>query len=134
MQLSVPVPNNRAFYSAHQKAEKWRTPWHTPSTLAKKKGTHVPLALGQTIVPRLYYLWVVLGFQRTAVDMKQLINTQSERAFSSGPDADYRCSQTWTLIAHTLSFDATSRLQSGTNARLCRLCSAGLGRGVCWSR
>lgn len=81
--------------------------------IRKKKGRHVPLARGQTIVPCLYYLWAVLDFQRTAVDMKQLINTQRKPAFSSGPDADYRCHQTRSLIAHTLSFDATSRLQSG---------------------
>lgn len=47
----------------------------------KKKDRRVLLALGQTIVLCLYYLWAVLDFQRTAVDMKQLINTQSERSF-----------------------------------------------------
>lgn len=74
-----------------------------------QKGTHVPLALGQTNVPSLYYLWAALDILRTAVDMKQLINTQS-KAFSSEPDADYRCHQTQALIAHTPSFDATSCL------------------------
>lgn len=51
------------------------------ATKEKKKDRRVPLALGQTIVLCLYYLWAVLDFQRTAVDMKQLINTQSERSF-----------------------------------------------------
>lgn len=101
--------------------------------IQKKKGRHVPLAPGQTIVLGLYYLWAVQDFQRTAVDMKQLINTQGKQAFSSGPDADYRCHQTRNLITHTLSFDATSCLQSSTNARRRRLCSAGLCRGVYWS-
>lgn len=38
MQLSVPVPpNNGAFYSAHQKAEKARSARHTPSTPPKER-------------------------------------------------------------------------------------------------
>ena len=34
------------------------------------------LAPGQTNVLRIYYLWEALYFQGTAVDLKQLINTQ----------------------------------------------------------
>lgn len=63
---------------------------------------------------------------------KQLINTQSKQAFSSGPDTDYRCHETWNLIASTLSFDAMSCLQSSANTWLWHLCSAGLsGDGNC---
>lgn len=76
------------------------------------------LALGQTNVLRIYYLWAALHFQRTAVDLKQLINTQSKQAFSSGPDTDYRCHETWNLITSTLSFDAMSCLQSSGNTWL----------------
>lgn len=86
---------------------------------------HVPLALGQTNVLSLYYLWAALDILRTAVDMKQLINAQS-KAFSSEPDADYRCHQTRALIAHTPSFDATSCLHWSR-----RLRSAGMAIVIC---
>lgn len=90
------------------------------------------LAPGQTNALRIYYLWAALNFQRTAVDLKQLINTQSQQAFSSGPDTDYRCHETWNLITSTLSFDATSCLQSSANTWLSHLCSSGLsGDGNC---
>ncbi len=86
------------------------------------------LAPFQTNAPRIYYLWAVLYFQRTAVDLKQLINTQSQQAFSSGPDTDYRCHETWNLITSTLSFDAISSLQSSANTWLWHLRSSGLCR------
>lgn len=44
------------------------------------------LAPGQTNVLRIYYLWEALYFQGTAADLKQLINTLRQQAFSSGPD------------------------------------------------
>lgn len=76
------------------------------------------LAPGQTNALRIYYLGAALHFQRTAVDLKQLINTQRQQAFSSGPDADYRCHGTWNLITSTLSFDAIACLQSAANTWL----------------
>lgn len=42
------------------------------------------LAPSQTNALHLYYLWAALCSQRTAVDMKQLINTQSKQAFHLG--------------------------------------------------
>lgn len=84
MQLSVPVPPTTAHFTAHIKRQKKRGvlgTCHPRHRRKKKKDRRVPLALGQTIVLCLYYLWAVLDFQRTAVDMKQLINTQSERSF-----------------------------------------------------
>lgn len=104
------------------KGIKERKPWRT----TKKKGACTLLAPGQTNVLRIYYLWALLYFQRTAVDLKQLINTQSKHAFSFGPDADYRCHKTWNLITSTLSFDAMSCLQSSANTWLWHLGSAGL--------
>lgn len=90
------------------------------------------LAPSQTNPLRIYYLRAALYFQRTAVDLKQLINTQRQQAFSSGPDTDYRCHETWNLITSTLSFDAISRLQFCANTWLRHLCSSGLSRdGTC---
>lgn len=93
-----------------------------------KKRAHTLLAPGQTNAPHIYYLRAALYFQRTAVDLKQLINTQSQQAFSSGPDTDYRCHKTWNLITSTVSFDAISCLQSSANTWLWHLCSSGLSR------
>lgn len=73
------------------------------------------LASGQTNVLHIYHLWEALYFQGTAVDLKQLINTQRQQAFSSGPDTDYRCHETRNLITSTLSFDTVSCLQSIAN-------------------
>lgn len=70
------------------------------------------LAHCQTSALRIYYLLAALYFQRTAVDPKQLINTQRKPAFSSGPDADYRCHETWNLITSTPSFDAAPSIPS----------------------
>lgn len=69
-----------AHFTAHIKRQKNRGAVGTrhPRHARKKKDRRVPLALGQTIVLCLYYLWAVLDFQRTAVDMKQLINTRSK--------------------------------------------------------
>lgn len=78
------------------------------------------------------YVFIMYGqlltSRRTAVDLKQLINTRGEQAFSSRPDADYRCYETWNFITSTLSFDAMSCLQSSGNTWLRHLCSAGLPR------
>lgn len=67
-----------------------RCPRHTG-----QKGRHVPLALGQTNVPCLYYLWAALDILRTAVDMKQLIKHTKQAKL---------CHQGQTLIT-----DATRR-------------------------
>lgn len=134
MQLSVPVPKNLHFMvNKIKRCKIKKTLAHTyHTTKGKKKGARMLLALGQTNVLRIYYLWAALHFQRTAVDLKQLINTQSKQAFSSGPDTDYRCHETWNLITSTLSFDAMSCLQSSGNTWLWHLCSAGLsGDGNC---
>lgn len=94
----------------------------------QKKRAHILLASSQANALRIYYLRAALYFQRTAVDLKQLINTQSQQAFSSGPDTDYRCHETGNLITSTLSFDAISRLQFRANTWLWHLCSSGLSR------
>lgn len=93
-----------------------------------KKRAHMLLALSQANALRIYYLRAALYFQRTAVDLKQLINTQSQQAFSSGPDNDYRCHETCNLITSMLSFDAISCLQSRANTWLWHLRSSGLSR------
>lgn len=76
------------------------------------------LAPSQTNALHVYYLQAALHFQGTAVDLKQLINTQSQQAFSSGPDTDYRCHETWNLITSMLSFDVISHRQSSANTWL----------------
>lgn len=77
------------------------------------------LALGQASALRIYYLRAALtASKRPAVDLKQLINTQIQKAFSSGPDTDYRCHETWSLITSMLSFDVISRLQFTANTWL----------------
>lgn len=64
----------------------------------RKPLTHMPHCTNEHIsrwllarqMQRAFIIYGQLYFQRTAVDLKQLINTQRGRAFSSEPDADYR--------------------------------------------
>ncbi len=129
MQLSVPVPRDLHFIAQIKRYKTKEAFTHIPHY---KKRAHMLLAPGQTNALRIYYLWAALYFQRTAVDLKQLINTQSQQAFSSGPDTDYRCHETWNLITSTLSFDAIPCLQSSANTWLWHLCASGLsGEGYC---
>lgn len=117
MQLSV--HQKSAFYGTDQKVLKREN----LDALQRKK-EHVRCWL---LARQMCYVFIIYGhFQRTAVDLKQLINTQSKHAFSFGPDADYRCHKTWNLITSTLSFDAMSCLQSSANTWLWHLGSAGL--------
>lgn len=129
--IICPCPQEISILWRRSKGIKWRKPWHTHTSLQKKRA-HMLLAHSQTNALRIYSLWAALYFQRTAVDLKQLINTQSQQAFSSGPESDYRCHETWNLITSTLSFDATSCLQSSANTWLWHLFSSGLsGDGNC---
>lgn len=91
----------------------------------RKKGAHMLLAPSQTNALHLYYLWAAL-LPKDSCGHETADKHTKQASFSSGPDTDYRCHETWNLITSTLSFDAMSCLQSSADTWLRHLCSAGL--------